>query len=117
MNKMNKMLLLVIAAVMLLSLTGCAKIISTETEPIEVTIVDKYHKAAWYQPMHINKTTTMVYHAPVYKIYYEYNGVRDYVTGSSTYDKYKNMMGQTVDATLITETYDNGKVRVEIILR
>lgn len=95
-------------------LTGCAKCISTEYENVEVNIVDEYHRGMYVTPIRAGKVTTMVTHPAVYRITVEYNGVEYTISGSDTYNKYKDMVGQTTTGTLEIRTYDNGFVRYDI---
>ena len=95
-------------------LTGCAKCISTEYENVEVNIVDEYHRNTYITPIRVGKVTTMVTHPAVYRITVEYNGVKYTVSGNDTYNKYKDMVGQTAMATLEIRTYDDGTVRYNI---
>lgn len=95
-------------------LTGCAKCISTEYENVEVNIVDEYHRGMYVTPIRAGKVTTMVTHPAVYRITVEYNGVEYTISGSDTYNKYKDMVGQTTTGTLEIRTYDNGSVRYDI---
>lgn len=95
-------------------LTGCAKCINTEYENVEVNIVDEYHRGMYVTPISAGKVTTMVTHPAVYKITVEYNGVKYTISGSDTYNKYKDMVGQTTTGTLEIKTYDDGSIRYDI---
>lgn len=95
-------------------LTGCAKCINTEYENVEVNIVDEYHSGMYVTPISAGKVTTMVTHPAVYEITVEYNGVKYTISGSDTYNKYKDMVGQTTTGTLEIKTYDDGSIRYDI---
>ena len=101
---------------LMFTLTGCAKCISTEYENVEVNIVDEYHKPS-YTTIEYNISLKMPMsksHPAVYRITVEYNGVEYTISGSSTYNKYKDMVGQTTTGTLEIRTYDDGSVRYDI---
>lgn len=95
-------------------LTGCAKCINTEYENVEVNIVDEYHRGMYVTPISDGKVTTMVTYPAVYKITVEYNGVKYTISGSDTYNKYKDMVGQTTTGTLEIKTYDDDSIRYDI---
>lgn len=115
MKSKNRILALLLVAVLIFSLVGCAKCISTEYENVEVTVVDKYHRGVWLQPMRVGKVTTMITHPAVWYITVEYNDVEYTVSGSDTYNKYKDKIGQTTIGELEIRTYDNGTVKYDIV--
>lgn len=96
------------------SLVGCAKLISTEYENVEVNIVDEYHRGGYVTPIRVGKVTTTVIHPAVYKIMVEYKGIEYTISGSDTYNKYKEKVGQTTTGTLEIRTYDDGSVKYNI---
>ena len=100
---------------LMFSLVGCAKLINTEYENVEVNIVDEYHRGMYVTPIRAGKVTTMVTHPAVYRITVEYNGVEYTISGSDTYNKYKEKVGQIAIGTLEISTYDDGTVKYDII--
>ena len=113
----NKILSLLLFALLVFSIAGCAKCISTEYNMVEVTIVDEYHKPGY---------TTIVYtavlkmpmtqtHPAIYRIIVEYNGGEYTISGSNTYYKYKDKINQTAIGKLEIRTYDDGTVRYDIV--
>ena len=100
---------------LMFSLAGCAKLINTEYENVEVNIVDEYHRGMYVTPIRAGKVTTMVTHPAVYRITVEYNGVEYTISGSDTYNKYKEKVGKTTIGTLEIRTYDDGTVKYDII--
>lgn len=100
--------------IMILSLVGCAKLVSTEYENVEVNIIDEYHKGMYITHVFNGKTTTMITHPAVYRITVEYNGVEYTISGSDTYNKYKEKVGQIAIGTLQIRTYDDGTVKYDI---
>lgn len=116
MNTMKKKLRLILCCLLLsVSLAGCAKLISTETERVEVTIIDSYHRGAWTQPMMVGKTMTCITHPAIYEINVEYNDVEYVIDGRNTYDLFKDKIGQTVTGVLEIREYDDGTVKYDII--
>ena len=99
---------------MIFSLTGCAKLVNTECENVEVIIVDKYYREMYMTPVFSGKTLTMITHPAVYRVTVEYNGVEYMISGSDTYKKYKEKIGQTAIGTLEIRTYDDGTVKYDI---
>lgn len=93
-------------------LTGCAKCISTETSTVQVKIIDEYHRAAYTTMYYSPATKTMMpqSHPAVYRITVEYN-----ISGSNTYNKYSDKIGEYVDGILETKKYDDGTVRYNIV--
>ena len=98
-----------------LNLAGCAKCISTKYENVNVTIVDEYYKGARMQPIRNGKFTSYIRHPAQYKITVNYNGVDYTINDSSTYNKYKTQVGQTVTGKLEIKTYDDGAVCYNIV--
>lgn len=111
----NRIFSILLLMVLIFSLVGCAKCISTEYENVEVTVVDKYHRGMWMQPIRAGKVTTFVTHPAVWRITVEYNGVEYTVSGSDTYHKYKDKIGQTTIGELEIRTYDNDTVKYDIV--
>lgn len=121
MKEQTAMRLLVIILVLLIvlpciiMLTGCAKIVSTEYEMVEVEIVDSYHRAMYMTPVRAGKVTTIVTHPAVWHIYVMYEGIEYTLSGSDIYNAYKDRIGETVVATLQIDYYDDGSIRRNII--
>ena len=112
MKRITSSILLVLCLAFVL--TGCAKCINTEYKSVEVRIVDKFYQGARVIPVSTGKTITIHAIPPVYRITVEYNGVEYTISGSDTYNKYKDMVGQTTTGTLEICTYDDGSVRYDI---
>lgn len=113
---MNKTLTILLAMLILtFSLVGCAKCISTETSIVQVQITDGYHRAMYITPVFNGKTTTMIAHPAVYRITVEYDGVEYDISGSDTYNKYSDKIGEYTNGTLQAKKYDDGSVRYDII--
>lgn len=114
MKKIVSTITLVIVILLLISLSGCAKLVNTEYETVQVEIVDEYHRGAYTTPIRVGKVTTFQHHPAVYRIYVNYNDVKHTISGSDTWYKYKDAIGETVPATLEIRTYDDGTVKHNI---
>lgn len=112
---MKRLLAIMLFVVVIITMVGCAKLVKTEETTVEVTIVDSYHRAAWSQPMMAGKVMTVIHHPAQYRIDVVYNDVEYSISGSTTYHTYKDMVGETVSATLETRTFDDGTVKYDII--
>lgn len=114
-NSKKILYIILLLITIILTLTGCAKCISTETSTVQVKIVDKYYSSAYTTPVYNGKSWTMVTHSANYRITVEYNGLKYNIHNYSTYKKYSNRIGDSVNAILQTKTYDDGSVKYEII--
>ena len=112
---MIKKLNLIIIICLVVSLVGCAKLIGTEYENVEVNVVDIHHSAMWLQTIRAGKVTTFITHPAEYDVIVEYNGVSYTIDDEDTYNRYKDKIGQTTIGTLEIRTYDNNEVKYNII--
>ena len=103
----KKIICFILCTLFSLSLIGCKKCTDTQYSSVVVKIVDKYHRAAYTTPVFNGKTTTIVTHPAVYKITVEYNGKEYTISGSDTYNKYSNKIGESATAILETKIYDD----------
>ena len=110
---MKKISLVMIICLSIL-LTGCAELISTEYESVEVNVVDTHHSGMWLQPVKAGKVTTFITHPATYKVTVEYNNVKYTIDDQSTYNRYKGKIGQVTVGALETRTYDDGTVKYNI---
>ena len=100
---------------MTLCFVGCAKCISTEYEIVEVTVTDKWYKPMTMTPVIAGKVTTFVTSPAIWQITVDYGGVKYKISGSDTYNKYNDKIGQTVNGKLEIRTYDDGTIRYDIV--
>lgn len=112
----KRILAFLVFAIMILSLTGCAKLVSTEYENVEVKITDVYYKPSYTTTTYnvALKMPMVQAHPAVYRITIEYNGIEYTLSDSDTYNKYKDKVGQMVAGTLRIRTYDDGTVKHDI---
>lgn len=112
---MRRVLSITILFILMFCSIGCAKIIDTEYEEVEVKIVDEYHRGMWLQPVYTGKVHTFITHPAVHRITVEYNGVEYTVDGEETYYEYRDNIGQTVTGILEISTYDDDSIRYDVI--
>lgn len=113
---MKKILCGVVFALMFV-LTGCTKLIGTETSTVQVKITD-----AHYEEQHItynydvNREMMVMHLDPaVYSITVEYDGTEYILFGPHTYEKYSDSIGKYANGTLETRKYDDGSVMYKIV--
>ena len=111
----NKILVLLLLTTLIFGLTGCATCINAEYKNVEVTVVDKYHRAMYMTPIRAGKVTTFISHPAVWRITVEYNGTAYTISGKDTYSKYKDKIGQTTIGELEIKTYDDGTIKYGIV--
>ena len=110
----KKVLSIVVIICLMFSLVGCAQLVSTEYDSVEVNIVDKHYRGAWLQPVRAGKVTTFITHPARYEIIVEYKSVEYTIDDSDTYNRYKDKIGQTTVGTLEIRTYDDDTVEYDI---
>ena len=110
-----KKILIVFLVITIIFLSGCAKLIDTKYEDVEIKIVDSYHRSAYSLPMKVGKVMTIQHHPAIYHITVEYNDIEYTISGSSTYHTYKDKIGQTAIGVLEIKTYDDGSIKYDII--
>jgi hypothetical protein len=69
----------------------------------------------WLQPIRAGKATTFIMHPAEYDVTVEYNGISYTIDDEDTYNRYKDKIGQITIGTLEIRTYDNNKVKYNII--
>lgn len=112
--KKNKILAILLSFSTLL-FNGCAKVINTEQQQVEVTVVDSYYHGPYATPVRAGKVTTFIHHPATYKIYIDYNGVQYTLCGSEIYHFYKDKVGQKTIGILEVKYYDNGNIKQNIV--
>ena len=113
--KKKLFLVFLVCLVFTFSLVGCAKCINTEYQTVEVEIVDEYHRGMYMTPIYVGKVMTMQTHPAEYRITVKYNDVEYSISGSDTYEKYKDKIGEYTNGTLEICTYDDGTVKYDIL--
>lgn len=116
MKKIRKIIAFIPLMLLLICfLTGCAKIVKEEESTVQVKIIDEYHRESYVTPMYTGKTYIYVSHPETYYITVQYNGEEYSVSGEAVYEKYHDKIGETLNATLKTTTWDNGNVAYDIV--
>lgn len=116
-KKHNQKVLCMVSVLFILifTLSGCAKCISTETTTVQVKITDEYHSSMYVIPIWNGTTTTLITHPEECRITVEYDGIEYVISGRDVYDKYFDKVGEYTNGTLETKTYDNGMIEYNII--
>ena len=101
---------------LMFSLVGCAKLVSTEYENVEVKITDVYYKPSYTITTYdvVLKMPMVQSYPAIYIVTIEYNGIEYTLSDSDTYNKYKEKVGQTAIGILEIHTYDDGTVKYDI---
>lgn len=106
-----RLIALLILIAVAVSLTGCAKLIDTQEEVVEATIVDTRFYAGYYTYIKSGNTTIMQWYPARYYTTLEYNGISTDIFGSDLYSRCNGKNGATIQCILITESYDDGSVK------
>ena len=103
--RFTALLILIAVAV---SLTGCAKLVGEPTEEIvEATIVD----TRCYSGYPYKVGNVQCFQPPRYYTTLRYNDITEDIYGSELYHIAYGKNGDTIQCSLITETYDDGTVK------
>jgi hypothetical protein len=106
--------LLLLVSILLTCLSGCAKVVRTETTVVEATVVDTYHKAAWMQPIWNGKFFSYIFYSAEYKVTLQYENYKITVDDESLYRTYKDNIGAIVECNLVTTYYDDDTSKTEL---
>ena len=108
---MKKLLALVLSIGIIFSVVGCAECIGIEYRNVEVTIIDKFHRSMWLQPIMYGKVRSFITHPAVYRITVVYEGVEYAISGVDTYNKYKDHICEKAIGVIETSYYDDGTTK------
>ena len=104
--------ILISLIIFIILLTGCSKIIETEKQDIKVEIINTNYSPMWTQMV----GETFITYPSKYEVTVKYKGKEYTVDNEEVYQKYKDKIGEIVDAELTTNIYDTGNV-VKIITK
>lgn len=93
-------------------LTGCAKLISTESEVVEAEVIYTYHRGVMILPQTVGKTTMLVTYPARYEVTVQYNDIETTISSQELYEQVK--IGDKVSCNLITKYYDNNLIEKEL---
>lgn len=93
-------------------MVGCKEVINEDSEIVVATVVDKYHRGAWVQPVVCGKIVSVITHPAVWKTTFQYNGYEVEVSGSEVYGQYE--VGDTAECELVTYYYDDGSTEIKL---
>lgn len=108
-----KFLVFVLLAIILpiMFMVGCKEVVKTENEEVEVTVVDTYRRRAYM----VRCGKTWVTRPASYRVTVKYGDNEYSVSGSDTYYKFENKVGETAIGVLQTTYYDDGSIVQNII--
>lgn len=107
-----KKIILLCLIIFIISLTGCAKVIKTEKQDVKVEVINVKHKPhRFYMVGKVPITHRAKYEVTVKYEEKTYTFDNDYL-----YRKYKDKVGENIDAILTIYTYDDGEIE-EIITK
>ena len=112
---MKKIIILLLVGIITLTLFGCKECIDTQTQDVEVTIVDEYHRSSYITYIYTGKVMVPQSHPATYRITVKYDGKKYNVQGEETYYKFYERIGETVTGVLEIKTYDDGSKTYNII--
>lgn len=106
---MKRIIVFLLLLVLVINFAACAKCIDTKEEKVLVTITDTR-----YIPMMM---VGKIIQPPRYRIYFTYEGIEDYsLVKRDVYKKYEDKIGDSIEAIMYIETYDDGRTKIEIKL-
>ena len=108
---MRRIIGLILLIAVAVSLIGCAKVVDTQTETVEATIINVYYKGAWMQMIPSGKTMIPISHPAEYWVNLQYGEITASFNNYDLYTACKGKEGATIQCSLITETYDDGTVK------
>ena len=118
-NNMNpiKLMLVVIfmAIIVSMTLTGCKKCVSTEYKHVPVKIIDAESRSAYSYPVRVGKTTSIRVVPASYNTVVEYDSMEYSLSSSETYYKYRDKIGKIAKGKLETKRYDDGDAKFRIV--
>ena len=103
--------LFIIIALFCLCLSGCAKVVNTESTNVLATITDMKYRSSYITPIRSGKTTTYVTHPAIYIVVIQYKDIILEKESYELYEKYKGRIGENIECKLITKYYDNNTTR------
>ena len=109
MTKINKFILISLIIVSIF-LSGCSNVVKSEYQDVKVKVVDVYH-----QGMSLYRVGGVTMYKPSqHEVTVEYDGEVYKFNNKYFYNKYKDKIGEDVDAVLNIVVYDNGNIEKNI---
>jgi hypothetical protein len=102
-------------ALIIFAISTDDSLITTEYETVEVQIVDTYYRDRGTSVIFVGKTCVARTTPAKYEVTVKYNGCKYTVDDEATYERCKDSIGETVNATLEIRTHENGQVWYDII--
>lgn len=112
---MKKVVSILLIFIMIFCFCACAKVVSTQTNIVPVTIVNRFHSSSTVFPVIINNHVFMNVIPEKYCITVEFAAKEYEITGRETYEKFKDKIGETVNAKIETICFDDGIIKYNIV--
>lgn len=99
--RVQSLLLLTIAIIIVSLLVGCAKVVDVKEEVVQVQIVDSYYKPQWTQLVPIGKTFTTIVYPAQYSLTVRYQtSYSAYVAEFQNYAEHYNRENLPIQETI-----------------
>ena len=105
-----KKIILLCLIIFIISLTGCAKVIKTEEQDVKVKVINVNHTPHRFYM--VGKVP--ITHPAKYEVTVKYEDKTYTFDNDYLYEKYKDKVGENIDAILTTYIYDDEKVEERI---
>lgn len=106
--------ILLLIVLLVVCLSGCAKVIDTETIVVDATVVDVYYRGAYTQILPTGKSCMIVHHPAQYFVTLQYEDYKIRVNNEGLYNRYKDNIGGQVECNLVTRYYDNDTTKTTL---
>lgn len=111
-KKIIMMMFVIVMVVM--TMTGCAKVVSEESFEAAVRIVDVDYDPAVVIPMKSGNVTIMQTTPADYDVTVEYGGVEYNIDGAADYRLAKDNVGSSMLAKIVKTRYEDGTVKFRV---
>jgi hypothetical protein len=108
--KMKKLIVLLVLFSILL--TGCTKLLNTESEAVEAEVVHIYHRSIMILPQKAGNATILTTYPARYEVTVQYNDITTTISSQELYERVR--VGDKVSCNLITKYYDDNSIEQEL---
>lgn len=116
--KLDKIIKIMLAVTLTLTLAGCAKCVGTSTLDTVVTVVDTEYVPTHTSLIPSGKVVIPIHHPAKHYVTFSFKDKEITVNDKGVYDKYYGRIGVPAVATIEAKTYDKGnkyKIVYEIV--
>jgi len=108
------MFVIFVIVILVMTMTGCAKVVSEETYEAPVRIVDTDYDPPVVRPMKSGSVIIMQTTPADYDVVVEYAGVEYNIDSRDAYNMAKDNVGSTMQATIVKTRYEDGTVTFNV---